>query len=107
VLENILARQKGFNELAFSGTILNFRRIRFGSSTKKIKENPDEIYRMVRGSLRGLMYVSDKNNKDTWLDMIAKHWSVKMRMSPVAATRFGVNAVRSRCKGAPSLGLRD
>jgi hypothetical protein len=43
VLENILARQKGFNELAFSGTILNFRRIRFGSSTKKIKENPDEI----------------------------------------------------------------
>jgi hypothetical protein len=77
VLENILARQKGFNELAFSGTILNFRRIRFGSSTKKIKENPDEIYRMVRGSLRGLMYVSDKNNKDTWLDMIAKHWSVR------------------------------
>ncbi len=44
---------------------MNFRRIRFGSSTKKIKENPDEIYRMVRGSLRGLMYVSDKNNKDT------------------------------------------
>jgi ABC-type nitrate/sulfonate/bicarbonate transport system substrate-binding protein len=73
----------------FPGTIYEFPQNGFGASTKKIKENPDEIYRMVRGTLRGLMYVSDKNNKDACLDMIAKHWSAKMRMSPVAATRFG------------------
>jgi NitT/TauT family transport system substrate-binding protein len=79
VPENILARQKGFNELAFSGDYIEFPQNGFGASTKKIKENPDEIYRMVRGTLRGLMYVSDKNNKDACLDMIAKHWSVKNR----------------------------
>ncbi len=64
VSENILARQTGFNELAFSGDYIEFPQNRFGASTKKIKENPDEIYRMVRGTLHGLMYVSDNNNKD-------------------------------------------
>jgi NitT/TauT family transport system substrate-binding protein len=79
VPENILARQKGFNELAFSGDYIEFPQNGFGASIKKIKDNPDEIYRMVRGTLRGLMFVSDKKNKDACLDMIAKHWSVKNR----------------------------
>ena len=79
VPENILARQKGFNELAFSGDYIEFPQNGFGASIKKIKDNPDEIYRMVRGTLRGLMFVSDNKNKDACLDMIAKHWSVKNR----------------------------
>ena len=79
VPENILARQKGFNELAFSGDYIEFPQNGFGASTKKIKENPDEIYRMVRGTLRGLMFVSDKKNKEACLDMITKHWNIKNR----------------------------
>ncbi len=79
VPENILARQKGFNELAFSGDYIEFPQNGFGASTRKIKDNPDEIYRMVRGTLRGLMFVSDNKNKDACLDMITKNWNVKNR----------------------------
>ena len=79
VPENILARQKGFNELAFSADFIEFPQNGFGTSTKKIKENPEEVHRMVRATLRGLMLVSDKKNKDASLDIIMKNWGVKSR----------------------------
>jgi NitT/TauT family transport system substrate-binding protein len=77
VPENILARQKGFNELAFSGDFIEFPQNGFGASNKKIKEHPDEILRMVRATLRGLIFVAEKKNKDICLEMITKHWGVK------------------------------
>lgn len=86
VPENILARQKGFNELAFSADFIEFPQNGFGTSTKKIKENPDEIQRMVRATLRGLMFVGDKNNKDAALDTIMRNWGVKSR--PMAAEMY-------------------
>jgi NitT/TauT family transport system substrate-binding protein len=79
VPENILARQKGFNELAVPADFIEFPQNGFGTSIKKIKENPDEVQRMVRATLRGLVFVADKRNKDTALDIIAKHWGVKNR----------------------------
>jgi NitT/TauT family transport system substrate-binding protein len=79
VPENILARQKGFNELASSGDFIEFPQNGFGTSTKKIKENPDEVQRMVTATLRGLMFVSDKKNKDASLDIIMKTWPIKSR----------------------------
>jgi NitT/TauT family transport system substrate-binding protein len=79
VPENILARHKGFNELAFSGDFIQFPQNGFGTSAKKIKENPDEVLRMVRATLRGLMFVSDRKNKDASLDIIMKTWPVKSR----------------------------
>jgi NitT/TauT family transport system substrate-binding protein len=79
VPENILARQKGFNELAFSADFIEFPQNGFGTSTKKIKDNPEEVHRMVRATLRGLMFVSDKKNRDTSIDMIMKNWAVKSR----------------------------
>jgi ABC-type nitrate/sulfonate/bicarbonate transport system substrate-binding protein len=86
VPENILARQKGFNELAFSADFIEFPQNGFGTSTKKIKENPDEIQRMVRATLRGLMFVADTKNKDASLDTIMKNWGVKSR--PMAAEMY-------------------
>ena len=79
VPENIIARQKGLNELAFSGDFIEFPQNGFGASSKKIKENPDEVYGMVRATVRGLMFVSDKKNKDASLDIIMKNWAVKNR----------------------------
>jgi NitT/TauT family transport system substrate-binding protein len=77
VPENILARQKGFNELAFSGDFIQFPQNGFGTSNKKIKENPDEVRRMVRATLRGLIFVSDKKNRDASISTIMKNWAVK------------------------------
>ena len=79
VPENILARQKGFTELALSADHLEFPQNGFGSSVKKIKENPDEVQRMVRATLRGLMFVSDSRNKEASLDIIMKTWAIKNR----------------------------
>jgi NitT/TauT family transport system substrate-binding protein len=79
VPENILARYKGFNELAFSGDFMDFPQNGFGTSVKKIQENPDEVLRMVRATLRGLMFVSEKKNKEASLDIIMKTWPVKNR----------------------------
>jgi len=79
VPENILARQKGFNELAFSADFIEFPQNGFGTSNKKIRENPEEVHRMVRATLRGLMFVSDKKNKDASLDIITRTWAVKSR----------------------------
>jgi len=79
VPENILARQKVFNELSFSADFIEFPQNGFGTSNKKIKENPEEVHRMVRATLRGLMFVSDKKNKDASLDIIMKNWAVKSR----------------------------
>jgi ABC-type nitrate/sulfonate/bicarbonate transport system substrate-binding protein len=53
VPENIIAVDKGYNELLFVGDILSFPQNRFGASLKEIQENPDEAYRTVRATLRG------------------------------------------------------
>ena len=79
VPENILAHQKGFNELAYSSDFIEFPQNGFGTSNKKIKENPEEVYRIVHATLRGLMFVSDKKNRDASLDIIMKNWAVKNR----------------------------
>ncbi|HEY7714984.1 MAG TPA: hypothetical protein VIE90_10770 [Candidatus Binatia bacterium] len=50
---------KGLNELAFMGDIVQFPQNGFGATEKKISESPDQIYRMVRASLRGLRFVSE------------------------------------------------
>ena len=79
VPENIIARQRGFNELALSADFMEFPQNGFGASNKKIKENPEEITRMVRATLRGLVFVSDNKNKDLCLDIIMKNWGIKSR----------------------------
>ncbi len=70
--DNILAQQRGFHELIFFGDLIEFPQNGFGTSEKKIRENPDEILKMVRATLRGLMFLWDKKNQDQVLDIIMK-----------------------------------
>lgn len=51
----------------------------FGTSERRIRENPDEIYRMVRATLRGLMFIWDKGNHEAVLDVLMKQWRVNNR----------------------------
>jgi NitT/TauT family transport system substrate-binding protein len=78
--ENITARQKGFEELIFFGDLVEFPQNGFGTSEKKIRENPEEIFKMVRATLRGLMFLWDKKNQDQVLDVIMKE------MKPISRT---------------------
>jgi len=59
-----MALERGYNELAFAGDIVEFPQNGFGTSEKKIRENPDDVYRMVRATLRGLQFIWDKNNQE-------------------------------------------
>ena len=79
VPENIIALEKGYNELIFLGDIVQFAQNGFGTSEKKIRENPDEVYRMVRATLRGLKFVWDKNNQEAVTDIMMKQWRVNDR----------------------------
>jgi len=78
--DNIMARQKGFEELIFFGDLVEFPQNGFGTSEKKIRENPEEIFKMVRATLRGLMFLWNKNNQDQVLDVIMKE------MKPISRT---------------------
>lgn len=87
VPENILAIESGFRELAFIGDIIQFPQNGFGSSEKTIRENPDEVLKMVRATLRGLMFTMGKNNQEEVLDIITKQWKINNRR--MAGEMFG------------------
>ncbi len=87
VPENIIAKERGYNELIFLGDIVHFAQNGFGTSEKKIRENPDEVYRMVRATLRGLQFVWDKKNEDTVIDILMKQWRVSDRKMATAIFR--------------------
>jgi NitT/TauT family transport system substrate-binding protein len=78
VPENIIAHEKGYNELLFLGDVVEFPQNGFGTSEKRIRENPDEVYRMVRATLRGLQFIWDKNNGEA-VTNIMKQWKVNDR----------------------------
>jgi NitT/TauT family transport system substrate-binding protein len=79
VPENIIAHEKGYNELLFLGDVVEFPQNGFGASEKRIRENPDEIYRMVRATLRGLQFIWDKNNQEAVTNILMKQWKVTDR----------------------------
>jgi NitT/TauT family transport system substrate-binding protein len=87
VPENIIALEKGYNELIFLGDIVQFAQNGFGTSEKKIRENPDEVYRMVRATLRGLKFIWDKNNQDAVTDVMMKQWRVSDRKMAAEMTK--------------------
>jgi NitT/TauT family transport system substrate-binding protein len=87
VPENIIALEKGYNELIFAGDIVEFPQNGFGASDKKIRENPDEIYRMVRATLRGLQFVWDKSHQEAVTNIMMKQWKVNDRKMAAEMSR--------------------
>ena len=79
VPENIIAHERGYNELLFLGDVVEFPQNGFGTSEKRIHENPDEVYRMGRATLRGLQFIWDKNNQEAVTSILMKQWKVNDR----------------------------
>ena len=76
VPENIFAVNKGYNELIFLGDVVSFPQNGFGTSVVRIQQQPDEVYRMVRATLRGLLFVTDEANRDQAREVMMKQWRV-------------------------------
>ena len=89
---SIVAVEKGYRELFFLGEIARFPQTGFGTSDKKLKENPDEVLRMVRATLRGLMFTWDESNRDAVLDIIMKRLKIDDR-------KFAAEVFRLRTRG--------
>jgi ABC-type nitrate/sulfonate/bicarbonate transport system substrate-binding protein len=79
VPENILAVDRGYNELLFVGDIVNFPQNAIGASVKKIQESPEEVYAMVRGALRALYFVLEPRNREEVVNVIVKQWKLTDR----------------------------
>ncbi|MGE5305091.1 MAG: ABC transporter substrate-binding protein [Alphaproteobacteria bacterium] len=77
--ENILAQQRGYNELLFLGDFAELPQNGFGTSEKKIRESPDEILKMIRATLRGLQFIWEDKNREEVLDIIMKEWKISDR----------------------------
>ena len=97
VPENIIALEKGYNELIFAGDVVEFPQNGFGTSEKKIRENPDEVYRMVRATLRGLQFVWDKKNQEAVISILMKQWKMN---DPRMATEMFKQVTRVLTKDA-------
>jgi len=76
VPENIIAVNKGYNELIFLGDVVSFPQNGFGTSVTRIQQQPDEVYRMVRATLRGLHFITDEANREQARDIMMKQWRV-------------------------------
>jgi ABC-type nitrate/sulfonate/bicarbonate transport system substrate-binding protein len=87
VPENIVALEKGYHELLFLGDVIEFPQNGFGTSDKKIRENPDEVYRMVRATLRGLQFIWDRNNQEAVTNVLMKQWKVNDRKMAAEMSR--------------------
>src|SRR6185503_18053014 len=87
VPENIIALNKGYNELIFLGDVVTFPQNGFGTSATRIQQQPEEVYRMVRAALRGLLFVTDDGNRDQARDIMMKQWRVSD--SKLAAEMLG------------------
>ena len=79
VPENIIALDKGYNEILFMGDIVKFPQNGFGASVKKIQESPDEVYGMVRATLRGLVFGLEPRNREEVINIILKQWKLTDR----------------------------
>ena len=79
VPENILAVDRGYNELLFVGDIVNFPQNAIGASAKRIQESPDEVYGMVRAALRALNFVLEPRNRDEVINIVMKQWKLTDR----------------------------
>jgi ABC-type nitrate/sulfonate/bicarbonate transport system substrate-binding protein len=79
VPDNIIALDKGYNEILFVGDVVNFPQNGFGVSVKKIQEYPDEVYAMVRATLRGFIFGIDPRNRDEVTGIVVKQWKLSDR----------------------------
>ena len=95
VPENIIAVEKGYNELLFVGDILSFPQNGFGASVKKIQDNPEEVYGMVRATLRGFIFSLEPRNRDEVIGIIMKQWRLNdRRLAGEMLKQFGRGIIR-------------
>jgi ABC-type nitrate/sulfonate/bicarbonate transport system substrate-binding protein len=58
------------------GDVVTFPQNGFGTAVARLQQQPDEVYRMVRATLRGLQFVTDDANREQARNIMMKQWRV-------------------------------
>jgi len=69
-----ILRRDGFNEVSFVGDVVEFASNGYTTTEQRIKENPQEVKKVVRAIYRGLRYA--KENPEGTIGVIQKEWKV-------------------------------
>jgi len=67
-------KREGFNEVSFVGDVVEFASNGYTTTDQRIKENPQEVKRVLRALYRGLRYA--KENPEGTVGVIQKEWKV-------------------------------
>src|SRR5919108_846185 len=72
---NKLAKKRGFNEILSFNEVMNIPLGGLAVHTQKMKEQPDEIVKMIRAMLKGVDYI--RNHKTEIVSIMESKWGIK------------------------------
>jgi NitT/TauT family transport system substrate-binding protein len=67
-------KRDGFNEVSFVGDVVEFASNGYTTTEQRIKENPQEVKKVIRSLYRGLRYA--KENAEGTIAVIQREWKV-------------------------------
>ncbi len=67
-------KRDGFNEVSFVGDVVEFASNGYTTTEQRIKDNPQEVKKVVRSLYRGLRYA--KENSEGTISVIQREWKV-------------------------------
>ncbi len=71
----VLLKRDGFNEISFVGDVVEFASNGYTTTDQRIKENPQEVKKVLRALYRGLRFA--KENPEGTIGVIQKEWKVE------------------------------
>ena len=96
----VFAQKEGLHSLGFMGDLFPMPFQGFVTSERKIRENPDQIRRWLRATIRGLMFVRERPEESVDLGMKKLQLGNATKPMLVEATK---NYLRALAPGVPGL----
>jgi NitT/TauT family transport system substrate-binding protein len=87
--DNVLLKQKGFNELLFLGDAIEFPSNGFSATERKLTEQRDQVKRLLRALYRGLMFARERPAET--VAIIEREW----KLDPAVAKESYASVVKS------------
>jgi ABC-type nitrate/sulfonate/bicarbonate transport system substrate-binding protein len=76
---NIVAVQAGFKEIAYAGDFVQFPMNGYGTSDKKIAQNPGQVKAVIKAILKGVNYVMD--NQNYAVGLLMRDWNLSRELA--------------------------
>lgn len=90
--DNVLLRQKGFNELLFLGDAIEFPSNGFATTEKKLNTERGQVKRLLRALYRGLLFAREKPSET--IAIVEREW----KLEPSVARESYASVLRSVSK---------